>query len=268
MLHIFSAGVAAQLVQSIAEQWNKAHPALPCDVVRGGSVDGIRRVLNGEVFDVMVLADNENIDAMLTPRYADGYFVWGGNEMVVLGKGVTADNWKEKLLDPQAKLKHFDPYGDPGGYRAVLAMQLGNRVEPGLGDRLLHHPNYNGLDRALYQAGAGPKKIGIPEDGTYRILYKSIAVASGGDYGTLPAEMNLGDPAYESLYQSVSFAVDAHTLVRGNVIRHGVCIPRNAHEKAAAEEFVRQFLAIPFSRYGFTPVQQAVGHWTVGQGEG
>ncbi|MBQ2697202.1 MAG: methyltransferase domain-containing protein, partial [Clostridia bacterium] len=234
-----------------------------CELEMGGSTGGVKKLLEGEKYDVMILADASNVEQMMMPEYADGYFVWGGNEMVVMGKGITSENWKEKLLDPAAQLKHMNPFNDPGGYRSVMALQLADQVEPGLADKLLHHPNYKGLDRAQYQ---GPRKRPAPgeeEEGVYRIGYRSMPVATGQDFAALPAQMNLGDPAYESVYQQASFEVDGGETVRGTTILHAIVIPKNAENPEGAAEFARLFLANRFVMHGFTPVQKKVGSWEI-----
>lgn len=260
-LRIFTAGVAGKIVKKTAEQFEKKYVGVSCEVFMGGSNTGINRLREGELFDVMILADSENIDEMLMPEYTDGYFIWGGNEMVITGNGITSENWKEKLLDPDAKIKHMNPYNDPGGYRAVMAMKLAEEVEPGLADKLLKHPNYNGLDKETYEGAF--RMPGEPEDGVYRILYKTIPVSRGEQYAELPPQMNLGSPAYEKLYRTAQFTIESGETVCGNVIMHAVLIPKKTENRKDAEEFIKMFLSERFMMHGFTPVQKKVGKWDV-----
>ena len=51
-MHIFTAGVAIQLVQETIRQWDSAHPELPAVMVPGGSVDLIRKCRAGEPCDL------------------------------------------------------------------------------------------------------------------------------------------------------------------------------------------------------------------------
>lgn len=258
-IRVFSAGVAGKIAKMTASRYEAAHPGSKCEIVVGGSTDGVRRVIAGENFDVMILADSSNIDQMMMPEYTDGYFVWGGNEMVVMGEGITSENWKEKLLSPTAKLRHTDPYGDPSGYRAVMAMKLADRIEPGLTEKLLKHPNYDGLDRDQYK-GFRPPVCG---EGEYFMVYRSGAVASGNQFAELPPEMNLGDPAYEGIYNTVDFAVSDSETVRGTVILHAITIPRSAKNREGAVSFTELFLANRFPMLGFTPAHKSVGKWDI-----
>ncbi|MBO4915191.1 MAG: substrate-binding domain-containing protein [Oscillospiraceae bacterium] len=258
-LRVFSAGVAGKLAKMTASRFEAAHPGVSCEVIVGGSTDGVRRLIAGESFDVMILADSSNIEQMMMPEYTDGYFIWGGNEMVVMGEGITSENWKEKLLSPSAKLRHTDPYGDPSGYRAVMAMKLADRVEPGLSDKLLNHPNYNGLDREQYN-GFRPPACG---EGEYCMIYRSGAAASGKSFASLPPEMNLGDPAFEDVYNTVDFAVSENETVRGTTILHAITIPKAAKNSEGAVSFSELFLANRFPMLGFTPVHKSVGKWDI-----
>ena len=128
-LKVFSAGVAMRLAKQAVEAFEAEHPELDVEFSGGGSVAGVNRLLGGEDLDVLILADQTAIDEQLMPDFADGYFVWGGNEMCITGKGINSDNWKEVLLDPASEVKHTNPYDDPSGYRAVMAMMLADQVE-------------------------------------------------------------------------------------------------------------------------------------------
>ena len=259
-IKVFSAGVAGKLAKTTATRFEVEHKGVTCELEMGGSTAGVNKLLGGEKYDVMILADSSNIDQMLMPEYADGYFVWGGNEMVVIGEGITSDNWKETLLNPEAQIKHMSPFNDPGGYRAVMAMQLADHVEPGLSKKLLEHPKYKGCDRNEYQ---GPRKPPVDEPGVYRIGYKSMAVSNGKNFASLPQVMSLGNPSYENLYQTASFDVDGGETVHGTTILHAVMIPKNAENPEGGAEFVRLFLANHFIHSGFTPVQKKVGIWNI-----
>lgn len=257
-IKVFSAGVAGKLARQAAAQFEAEHKAA-CELVVGGSVEGVSRLLGGERFDVMILADSSNIDQMMMPACADGYFVWAGNQMVVAGRDITSKNWKEKLLAPDARITHMNPFDDPSGYRAVMAMKLADRVEPGLSGRLLNHPNYHGLEPEQYAGGYKPPMK--PEDGAYHICYRSVAVSMGEPFAELPPEMNLSDPNCEEIYRTASFQVGGGETVHGTAILHAIVLPKSAENRKGAEAFAQIFLANRFMMHGFTPVQKKVGTW-------
>ena len=270
-LHVFCAGVAGRLARKTVDAFTAKHADVEVNLEVGGSTAGVNRALAGEVFDVLILADDSDISARLMPRYANGYFIWGGNAMTVIGCDITPENWAERLCDPASVITHRNPYDDPGGYRAVMALMLADRVEPGLSARILGNPGYKGLDRAQYalsKDGSKPKFKGPqpPTPGHYDISYRSMPVGLGFPYVDLPAVMNLGDPAFEDVYRTVSFMVDgaageASEEVRGTTIFHAVCLPKNAAQPEAAQTFVEEFLKTDFVSWGFTPVQRVVGNW-------
>lgn len=274
-LKIFCAGVAGKLADEAVRRLETMYPDIKVELIRGGSTAGVNRLLSGDIFDVMILADNSNIDQMLMPSYVDGYFIWGGNEMVIMGNDITDENWKEKLLDPRAVITHRNPYDDPGGYRAVMALKLSEKIEKGLSERIFSNPGYKGLDRAQYVrkvpppfwGGKPPEKRDSPKGlppmnaGHYDIIYKSAPVGMGRNFATLPGVMNLGNPVFEKDYNSVSFEVDGGEIVRGTTIFHAICIPINSENKADANKFVKEFLKTDFVQKGFTDVQRSVGKW-------
>lgn len=260
-IKIFTAGVAAAIAKDAAKQFEKEHAGMICELSAGGSNAGINRLRAGEIFDVMILADNDNIEQMLMPEYADGYYIWGGNAMVVAGNGITSENWKEKLLAPQSRILHTDPYHDPSGYRAVMAMQLADTIEPGLAEKLLNHPNYSGLDPQHYVGGFRP--ISALKDDEYSILYRSSAISANLEHAELPPEMNQSDPSFDDLYHTATFQIASGETVHGNMILHAILIPKNAEHRAEAEAYAKLFLERRFMAHGFTPVQSPVGNWTV-----
>lgn len=271
-LNVFCAGVAGKLAREVANVFAGENANMQVNLEIGGSTAGVNRLLGGETFDVLILADNSDIEGRLMPDFVDGYFIWGGNAMTVIGCDITADNWAQRLCDPESVITHRNPYDDPGGYRAVMALKLADRVEPGLSERIFANPGYKGLDRTQYArpkdlpAGERPKFKGPqpPVPGHYDLSYRSMPVGLGFPYVDLPAVMNLGDPAYEETYRSVSFTVDGAAgpeEVRGTTIYHAVCIPKAAPHAAEARAFAERFLTTDFVARGFTPVQRAVGKW-------
>lgn len=218
----------------------------------GGSVDLIRDCIAGEACDLLISADDAIIRSMMLPQHADGYRIWAGNKMVVAGEDITAENWEEKLLAEDATFRHGDPYGDPGGYRAVMAMLLADAHKPGLSKRLMDHPGHIGMDRA-----PGPLRNRQPA--RYEFMYRSSAKTSGRNFAELPAVMDLSDPALAGEYARVSFAVDDTNTVTATPIAHALTIPKTALHKEAGREFAVMFLAIDKEAEGFLPRDGIVG---------
>ena len=253
-LQVFTAGVAMGIVKETVQRWNLKHPDFQAEMHPGGSVDLIRRVLAGERCDVLIVADDTNIAEMLMPEKADGYTIFAGNSIVVAampGYTISSADWKEKLTAPDAVFLNKDPYGDPGGYRAVMAMQLADEVEPGLAEKLLNHPGHLGMDKNMDRKNPPPYQ--------YDFLYRSGAIASGRPFADLPDCMNLSDPALKDVYAKASFAVDENNTVIGAPIAHALTIPKTAKFPEAAKEFAAQFLKNSFTERGFIPRHEVVG---------
>lgn len=254
-LKIFSAGVASKLAQETVEAWNAKRPEAPATLALGGSVDGIRRQLNGEDFDLLILADDGIIKSMMMPEHTDGYYIFAGNKMVVAaaeGREIDRGNWRDKLLAPEARFMHMDPYGDPGGYRAVMAILLADQVEPGLSQKLMDHPGHIGMEREA------PKE---KPDFDYMFTYYTGAKGRGLVFAELPKEMDLSDDSLAELYATVEFQVDDQNKVKGAPIAHAVTIPLTSKNRKLALEFTEQFLKNDFAAAHFIPRGKAVGAW-------
>ncbi|HZK02418.1 MAG TPA: substrate-binding domain-containing protein [Anaerovoracaceae bacterium] len=251
-LHVSCAGVSMRLVDEIAIEWDKMHPELPAIVTPGGSVDLVRDCINNEPCDLLISADDAIIQSMMMPEYVDGYRIWAGNKMVVVGEGITAKNWEEKLLAEDATFKHRSPYGDPSGYRAVMAMLLADAYKPGLAEQLMNHPGHIGMDK-------NPGPFGNIEQAQYEFFYYSGAKSSGRNFAELPAIMDLSDSNLAEEYAKVSFAVDDENIVTATPIAHALTIPKTALHKEKAKEFAKMFLEIDKEARGFLPKEGIEG---------
>ena len=75
------------------------------------------------------------IPTMMYPNYADYYVTFAKNHMVVVytpqskySDTITSENWYEVLNSPDVKYVISDPNTDPAGYRAVMSVQLAERI--------------------------------------------------------------------------------------------------------------------------------------------
>jgi molybdate/tungstate transport system substrate-binding protein len=251
-LHVLTAGVAMKLVRDVAEQWNALHPELPAVVTPGGSVDLLRDVIEGDPCDVLISADDAIIQTMLMPEHAAGYRIWGGNKMVIIGDDISTDNWAEKLLAADATFKHHNPYGDPGGYRAVMSMLLADAWQEGLSEKLMNHPGHIGMEK---DAGLFDNQ----KEAKYMFGYYSGAKTMGKNFAELPACMDLSSPELAEYYAKVNFAVDEQNVVVATPINHAVAIPSASQHRQAAQEFIRLLLASNLADYCFLPRNGVVG---------
>ena len=253
-LQILTAGVAKDIIKSTVEKWNVQHPELQAEMYADGSVDLIRKVQAGERCDVIVIADDTIIKSMMMPQLAEGYIIFAGNRMVLAATGdndISSENWKEKLLAPETKFAHKNPYADPGGYRGLMALMLAENVETGLAEKLLNHPGHIGMDPKLTLATLPPHD--------YLFDYYSNAVKRGAKFAQLPDIMDQSNPQLAEEYAKISFAVDANNTVVCTPIAHAVTIPTVAQHKEAAKEFVKMFLQTDFEALSFVKYNTSVG---------
>ena len=84
--------------------------------------------------------------------------------------------------------------------------------------------------------------------------YRSVAQAKGFRYVTLPAAVDLGDPARSVAYARASVTIAAgasdSTTIRGGVIASGITIPRDAPHADAALAFL-SYMLTPAARATF-----------------
>lgn len=254
-LRIFSAGVARKITEETIAAWNNDHPQSPAELTVRGSVELVRRVLAGEPCDVLIVADNGILESMMMPDHAKGYVIFAGNKMVIAankGFDINSENWKDKLLSPDATFSHHSPYDDPGGYRSVMSMMLAENVEPGLAEKLLRHPGHYGMDPSQ-------KKEEIPEI-MYSFDYYSNALARGVPFALLPEIMDLSSDRLASEYAGAKFAVDHQHTVVGTPICHALTIPKSGTRPKEAREFAKRFLAHDFSARGFVDRRKIIGN--------
>ena len=192
------------------------------------------------------------IRSMMVPEFTDGYRIWADNKMVIIGDEINNENWEAKLLAEDAAFKHNDPYGDPGGYRAIMALLLADKFKAGLTELLMDHPGNISMEKST-----GP--FGNLKPAKYHFMYRSGAIASDKNFAELPDIMNLSNPALTEEYSQVNFAVDEKNTAIATPIAHALTIPGAALHKEQAKEFARMFLEIDKESQGFIPRDEIFG---------
>jgi molybdate/tungstate transport system substrate-binding protein len=222
----------------------------------GASLELARRITElHRVPDVVALADEEVFPRLLVPRAASWYARFARNRMVLAytersagAAGVSQANWYRVLLRSDVRVGRSDPTLAPVGYRTLAVYQLAEQLyhAPRLAARLeartppaLIRPNASELV-ALLQTG----------ELDYIIDYESLARANHLRYIRLPAEIDLGDPAFAAQYARASVGVPRRTdtlTFTGAPIVYGIAIPRDAPHGAVGARFLA-FLLGPEGR--------------------
>ncbi|MBV9507706.1 MAG: extracellular solute-binding protein [Acidobacteriia bacterium] len=272
-LTVYHAGSLTAAFQSVEAAFKKEHPGVQVVDKSFGSVDMARRVTSGgESADILATADYTNIDSMLKPKYAAYTIRFAQGGMVLMyraddtnqaaGVNEIADpaiaynpnttppsipnvkpNWYTYLTRPGVHIAGADPAADPGGYRAVMIMQLAEAYyrEPGLYQRMRDH-------YTITSGAAAPAS-------DFRFSYESSALAAARQdsavrLARLPAEVALSDSAKSAFYHKAVVSIPAlfegepPIKVEGTRATWGITILNMAKNRANAVAFL-EFLLNP-----------------------
>ena len=218
------------------------------------SLDAVRKVTElDRVPDVLATADVALFDSLIVPHHADWYAVFGTNALVLAygpsspgSDSLTADGWWRVLLRPGIRIGRSDPTTDPSGYRALMAVELAERLYrvPGLASRLRGAMP----QRYVRRAEADLSALVTAGELDYIWTYRNLARAHRLAYFEPPPEISLADPALAHWYGAISVRLapspsrDSIT-VRGAPIVFGVTVPRRAPHPRAAGAFLKLLLS-------------------------
>ena len=250
---IFHAGSLTVPLAVMERAFEAAHPDI--DILRegGGSRKCARKISDlHKPCDIMASADFSVIDRMLIPDYASWNVRFATNQMVLcytessaFAKEVGPESWTNILGRKGVVWGHSDPNLDPCGYRALMVLQLAEKVfqQPGLYDRLLaNRPLANIRPKAV-------ELVAMLESGVmdYAWEYRSVAVQHKLKFLTLPQEINLSSYAQESFYKQARVAVSGKKPgekieLQGKSITYGVTLIDEAPNREAAIMFLDYML--------------------------
>ncbi len=251
-LIIFHAGSLSVPIKEISEAFKKENPNINILTEAAGSVECARKITElKRPCDVFASADYLVIDKLLIPDYANWNIKFASNEMVIAftekskkNKDINNDNWYNILLDKAVQIGRSDPNSDPCGYRTALVIKLAEKYykQKGLSDKLIEKNKDN----------IRPKEtdlLALLETGNvdYIYIYRSVAEQHKLKYIILPDEINLKNPDFSSLYNSVSIEINGKNPSEkitqiGEPMIYGITIPKDAKNKTAANAFVKFLL--------------------------
>lgn len=246
VFRVLHAGALHRVVGNCLEIFAKQHPEISLEMECTGSRDGARRVLAGEQYDVIALADQALFAELLYPDLVENYFAFATDQIVIgydqfsrYSKEINQDNWLDILLRPEVTFARSDHNLDPCGYRTLMVWQLAERFynRPGFFTKI------NTQCQTIY-----PKSIDLAEAilkgrVDYAFLYSSEAKLLGFTYITLPSQVNLSNPAHADEYDQAAVTVESkkpgqNIIIHGRPIEFAVGIPQKALHKKLALDFV------------------------------
>lgn len=232
VLRIMHAGALQQVIEKCIEKFAGQNSGLQYALKGVGSREGAKRLLSGEKYDIVALADQALFAELLVPDLVKNYFVFATDQIVIGYTGssrgsqeITKENWIDTLLKPQVSFARSDYHLDPCGYRTLMVWQLAEQFydRPGL---------YSRMDAACTPYSIYPKSLDLSralfaEKIDYAFLYSSEAKQLGLPYLVLPAKINLSNPAYANFYDQAAVTVESkipgkNTIIHGNPIEFAI----------------------------------------------
>jgi molybdate/tungstate transport system substrate-binding protein len=250
---IFHAGSLSVPFKQLAIEYEKLNPGTKVLLEPAGSVVCARKITElKKPCDIIASSDYYVIKELLIPDYTKWSIIFATNEIVIAfqeksryASEINASNWPDILMKNDVTFSRSDPDSDPCGYRTLLTFKLAEKFynQPGLSEKLASknrdfiRPKEVDLV-ALVEANAVD----------FMFQYKSVAIQHNLKYIELPREINLGDPAMNDLYKTVSQEVTGSTpgskmTVTGEYINYSLSILQNAPNSKEAVNFVSFLLS-------------------------
>jgi molybdate/tungstate transport system substrate-binding protein len=205
---------------------------VPIEVEAHGSATVARMVADGTRDpDIVTVADTALFEAPLSPSW---YSVFTSNAVVLAynsdtdgGRRVAeaGERWYDPLVAGDVRLGRTDPDQDPLGYRTLFTLELASRYYDDAENLHATIPRR----RQIYPETALVSQF---ETGAIdaAFTYRNMAVERGYDYHSLPAPIDLSDPAYtDEWYATVSYTLPSGQEIGGEAISYGSTV-RNMNE--------------------------------------
>ncbi len=186
----------------------------------------------------MASADYTVIDKLLIPKHAAWNIRFAQNQLVLcytdkskFAGSINPNNWYEILQRKGVVWGHSDPNLDPGGYRALMVLQLAelHYKKPGLYDKLLANRPKENIRPKSVELGS------LLQTGNmdYAWEYLSVAVQHGLKYVVLPDQINLGNYKYDKFYEKAVVKIAGNKPgtfldMKGGSVTYGVTMVKDA----------------------------------------
>lgn len=250
---IFHAGSLSVPFKQLANKYEKMNPGMKILMEPAGSLVCARKITElKKPCDIIASADYFVIDKLIVPEYASWSIRFATNEIVIAfqekskySSEIDSSNWMNILLRDDVTYARSDPDSDPCGYRSVLAFKLAEK-----------YYGIQGLENKLTSKNKDfirPKEVDLvalveANAVDYMFQYKSVAIQHGLNFIELPDYINLGNPARNNIYKSVSLEVTGNTpgskmTVTGDYINYSLSVLKGSVNKEIAVDFVSFLLS-------------------------
>lgn len=247
-IRLIYAAALQQVMEKCMEQFLIQNSGLKFEMKGVGSREGAKRLLAGEKYDIIALADQALFAELLVPELVENYFVFASDQLVIAynhtsreSKEITQENWVDTLLKPQVSFARSDHHLVPRGYRTLMVWQLAEKFydRPGL---------FSTMEAACIPYSTYPKSLDLSNalfnrKVDYAFLYSSEAKQLGLPYIVLPSKINLSNPAYANFYDQASVTVESkipgkNVIIHGNPIEFAIGLCKDSHHPQLAQSFV------------------------------
>jgi molybdate/tungstate transport system substrate-binding protein len=248
VLKVIYAAALQQVMERCLRKFSIMNSGLEFEMKGVGSREGAKRLLSGESYDIIALADQAIFAELLVPDFVKNYFVFASDQIVIghhlssrESKMIASNNWIDVLFKPQVRFARSDHNLVPRGYRTLMVWQLAEKYydRPGLYSKLeaacipySDYPRSLDLSNALYKGQID-----------YAFLYSSEAKQLGLPYISLPSKINLSNPAYANFYSQASVTVESkipgkNVIIHGNPIEFAVGLSKDSIYPELAQSFM------------------------------
>jgi molybdate/tungstate transport system substrate-binding protein len=256
-LPILHAGSLGKVGKAVNELFKELHPEVNIEAQPAGSADAVRKITRGEAnCGIIASADYQLIEKLMFPDFADWYLIFAANQMVLrytdktpYHEQVNSQNWYQIFLRDGVNFWRFDADGDPGGYRALMVMQLAEKHygKPGLYKTLMESPNNRLLTKDTFPQMASGYSFGY-------------GLSTGGPFKTLalPDEINLSNNILKDFYRQANVKISGNqskdiVVLQGSPIYFGLTVPKGFKNKDVAIAWIN----LLFSQRGRNILEQS-----------
>jgi molybdate/tungstate transport system substrate-binding protein len=264
-LVIKHAGGLRAAFSELNKEFKRLHPDVDLLAEMGGSVNLVREVMDGKECAVLGSADYGLIPRLMFPEHADWYVIFASTQMTLrytkesrYADQITPENWYEILQQEGVTLWHPSADGDPGGYRALMVLQLAEQ----------HYkiPGFYEKIRASHSKEMNRSTMQESRSG-YSFGYGTRTMHDGARLMKLPNEINLSCIELKDTYRQASLKIGGRKpgesmILQGEPILFGVTIPKHAANQDLAIEWLRFLLSDIgmkiVEQSGLTPVKPII----------
>jgi molybdate/tungstate transport system substrate-binding protein len=243
-LIVFGAGTLATPFAAEIAAFKKKYPGVTVRSQFGASGDMVKNITQlHQPADVLGVADYSLIPKLMFPSSATWYLGFVSNQITFAytshSKGasrLTSANWYKILAGPGVHIGRSNPAADPSGYQILQMLQLANGYyhDPKLSASVLKNSPGSSVAETETSLLAALQSGQID----YLAIYKSSALESHLKYISLPAQVNLSDPAMAANYAKVSIHAGSLGTLTAKPIIYGLTIPASAPDAVLGQKFV------------------------------